>query len=337
MLVKKMLIGITSLVIFLGLFVSCGTVAAEDAYVTLDINPSIDLTVNTKDIVIDANALNEDGDLLLLELDLIGETLEDAIGMIIDKAIDLGFIDIEAAETLVSVSAIATTAEYGETIRNRVMEHVDNAFMDRAMMGKAVAKTQSGSTIAEANELATTPEKLTLAKKACELDDELTIEQAVAMDPVALMARIQTKNAENKGIAQDLKDEFQAARTLIQEEYQPQIQALVAEIAAVAEADGDTTALETELDALRTEFRAELATLRDEYHLDTDAVRAQLQTTYTARISEHAAAVTAFRAQTQTRLNQMRAAIENYQKGITTTHVTSTQTSSTATSGTGGN
>ncbi len=172
---KKILVGIASMAIILGLFVGCGTVAAEDAYVTLDINPSIDLTVNNKDVVIDANALNEDGDLLLLELDLIGEDLEDAIGLIIDKAIDLGFIDIEDAETLVSVSAIATTAEYGETIRNRVMEHVNNAFQDRGMMGKAVVKTQSSGTIAEANELGTTPEKLNLAKKACELDDELTL------------------------------------------------------------------------------------------------------------------------------------------------------------------
>ncbi|MFH0993088.1 MAG: hypothetical protein V1761_01925 [bacterium] len=336
MLFKKMLVGVASLVISLGLFVGCGTVAAEDAYVTLDINPSIDLTVNGKDVVLDANALNEDGDLLLLELDLIGEDLEDAIAMIIDKAIDLGFIDIEAAETLVSVSAIATTAEYGETIRNRVMEQVNAAFQERAMMGKAVAKTQSGSTIAEAADLGTTPEKLNLAKKACELDDELTLEQAVAMETVTLMARIQTKNAENKGIAQDLKDEFQAARALIQDEYQPQIQALVDEIAALAAADGDTSALEAELATLRTEFQTELAALRDEYHTDSQAVREQMQTNYDARINEHATAVAAYRAQTQTRTNQMGNAIENYQKGLTTTNALTSATN-TNTSGTGGN
>ncbi|MFA5007548.1 MAG: hypothetical protein WC509_08845, partial [Candidatus Izemoplasmatales bacterium] len=140
MLFKKSIIGFAMAAILIGLFVGCGTVSADDTYVTLDINPSIDLTVSGNDKVLDANALNEDGEVLLLELDLIGETSADALEMIIDKAIELGFIDIEAAEAVVSVSTISENAELGETVRTRVKESIDEAFMNRGMMGKAMDK-----------------------------------------------------------------------------------------------------------------------------------------------------------------------------------------------------
>ncbi|MDP3130688.1 MAG: hypothetical protein Q8N15_05060 [Bacillota bacterium] len=334
MYLKKVFTTIALTAIAIGLFISCGSVSAEDTYVTLDINPSIDLTISGNDKVLDANALNEDGELLLLELDLIGETSADAIEMIIDKAIDLGFIDIEAAETLVSVSTISANAELGETVRTRIKEHIDEAFMNRGMMGKAVEKAFDGSTVAQAGALGVAPAQYNLAKRACELDDTLTIEEAVAMTPVELMARIKTMKQENKDISQALKDEFQAARDLIKDEYQPQIEALEAQIATLEGEGGDTAALEAELATLLDEFYAELELLRETYHEDSVELQTQTRTQYNARVSENAAAVEAWRTQTQTRKSELEDEIDAYQHGTENTgNVTTNQN----TSGTGGN
>jgi len=336
MLYKKIFIGIASIAILAGLIIGCGTVSADDAYVTLDINPSIDLTVNGKDKVIDANALNEDGELLLLELDLVGENVDDAIALIIDEAINLGFIDIESAETLVSVSAISTTAELGETVRNKIMEHVNNAFKDRGMMGKAVEKAFDGSTVALAGALGVSPAQYNLAMKACELVDDIAIEDAVELTPEELMAMIRTRNQENKDVSQELKDEFQTARALLQDEYMPQIQELEDEIAVLEGEGGDTAAIEAELAALKDEFHAALEELRDQYHTDSVELREQMRTTYNARVSEHAAAVEAWRNQTQERKNDLEDDIDDYQHNTQTTPPVTTQ-ENTATSGTGGN
>jgi len=326
----KLLIGLAMIAMMAIVALGCNTVAAEEAYVTIDINPSIDLTVNDKDKVVDANALNEDGELLLLELDLIGKSYDEAIELILDKAIDLGFIDIESVETVVSVSAVGESAEFGETVRTKVMNKINEAFEERAMMGKAVQKAADESTVAQAGQLGTTPEKLNLAQRACELDDTLVLEDAVAMTAEELMAKIATKKAENKDVSQALKDEFQAARQLIWDEYMPDIQALEEQIEALEATSGDTTELEAQLLTLRTAFQTELAALRDTYHTDSEAETAQIQTEYTARISEHASEVAAFRSQAENRHQTMGDAIAEYQSGTTNTN-TNTNTNTTAT------
>jgi hypothetical protein len=341
MLFKKFFIGIASIAILATLLFACGTVSADDTYVTIDINPSIDLIVSGADKVLAANPLNEDGEMLLLDLDLVGEKSEDAIALIIDEAIDLGFIDIEAEETVVSVSAVSTTAELGETVRNRIMEQVNTAFAERAMMGKAVAKTEDASTVAAADALGVSPALYRLAAKVCELDDAVTMEAATQMTATELMAAIQTRLQENKDVAQELKDAFLAARELIRDEYLPQIEDLEAQIDTLKAEDGDTADLEAQLATLVAEYQAELAALRDEYHTSSETVRTQLRTEMEARISEHAAAVEAWRSQVQTRKADLEDAIANYQNGqddeTTTTETAVTTQENTATSGTGGN
>jgi hypothetical protein len=312
----------------------CTAVEAKEAYLTIDINPSIDLTVNGRDKVIDAGALNEDGEILLADLDLIGKSYAEAIELIIDKAIDLGFIDVEAAETLVSVSSISENAEFGETVRNKVMNKVNDSFQERAMMGKAVQKAASESNVAEAGQYGVTPEKLNLAKRLCELDDTVALEDAVQLTTEELMTRMQTRKQENKTVNQALSDEFFAARQLIWDEFMPQIQSLEEQIAALQATSGDVTALQAELETLRTAFRTAMQALRDQYHTDSEAERTRMRTEAQNRVNEHAQAVAAFRSQAASRRQAMGEAIRQFQSGSQNTQ---TQSGTTSGSTNGGN
>jgi vacuolar-type H+-ATPase subunit I/STV1 len=200
------------------------------------------------------------------------------------------------------------------------------------------------STAAQAGALGVSPAQYNLAKRTCELDDTLAIEDAVVLTPVELMARIKTMKQENKDVSQALKDEFQVARELIKDEYQPQIEALEAQIAVLEGEGGDTAALEAELATLLEAFHAELDLLRTTYHTDSVELQTQTRTEYNARVSEHAAAVEAWRTQTETRKSELEDAINAYQHGTenTGTVTTNLNTSGTATtyentSGTGGN
>nr|WP_289037575.1 anti-sigma factor domain-containing protein [uncultured Allobacillus sp.] len=63
-----------------------------EAYVSIDINPSIELTVNKNDEVIDITGLNKDGTLLINELKWQDEPVVDLAEAIIHKSDELGYL-----------------------------------------------------------------------------------------------------------------------------------------------------------------------------------------------------------------------------------------------------
>jgi len=355
---KKMKYVLSFLFVFTLVFAIAGCtgqaleVSADDTYVTLDINPSVELIVTPKEKVIYANPLNEDGELLLADLDLIGLDLEEAIDLIIEEAINLGFIDLAAEETLVSVSAISQNNTYGELIRNRVKENVNKAFLNRAMMGRAEDKGFTPEFILEAEGYGVTPGFLFLAKKAVEVSDELLLEDALLLTQEELMTIVHEARLAQREVAQALRDEFFAARQLIIEEYLPQIQALEADIALdttelaalVAEKDalvaeialgeGDLVALQAQLETVEAQivldtdalaaleaelavlvaaFHEEMFALRTEFHEQTAAMHAQMMEQRQLRIQEHRAAVEEFMNHMQERKEEREQAIKDYQ------------------------
>ena len=307
----KYVLSFLFLIAAVGLVAGCQatTVSADDSYVTLDINPSIELIVTPKEKVIYANPLNEDGELLLLEIDIIGLDLEEATEIIIDKAIELGFIDVDSEEVYVSVSTINMQAQIGETIQNRVKEAVNEAFKNRAMMGKAVDKDFGSGYVEEANSFGVTPGFYRLAQSAVSNSD-LTLEEALAMTQQELMDLVQTARREKREVSQMLKDEFFAARQLLFDEYLPQIEALEQQI---LESTEDTTELEAQLEALEQELHDKVALLRDEFHAETEALRAEEKAMIQNRVNQFKDAVEQFRNQMQQRRGQVDDEIDEFQ------------------------
>lgn len=309
------------------LIVGCQDVsAAEDAYVTIDINPSIELIVSPKEKVVYANPLNEDGELLLANLDLIGLDLDVALELIIDEAIDLGFIDIDAEETLVSVNTISRDENLGEKIQTRAKEHINNAFMDRAMMGRAQDKGFTPDELAEAESYGVTPGFLKLAKSVIEYDDTILLEDALLLSQQELMDILKEARTANKEMMFALREEFHAQRNEIFNEYHPQIVALEAEIAAlealIEAEEGDLVALQADLDqklldlaALQDTFRQAMEQLRISFQAEIDDEKDQLMIMNQMRIQEHRQAVEAFRNAIQERKGQLIDEIENFQNG----------------------
>lgn len=262
--------------------------AAEDAYVTVDINPSVELIVTPRDKVIYANPLNEDGELLLLNLTLVGLNLDEALELIIDEAIALGFIDVDSEEpAIVSIDVISKNSELGEKVRTQAKEKINNAFVDRAMVGRAEDKGFVPEFLAEAESYGVTPGFLRLAKSAIEVDDLLTLEEAVLLTQEELMDILKEARQANQEVRHQLREEFHAQRQLIFDEFHPQIAVLEEEIAvleALIEAgEGDLEAYQVELDeklaaleALVTEFRQQMTALRTQFHEDSEALRAQM-------------------------------------------------------------
>ena len=73
------------------------------AVVTMDINPSVSLSLNKMGKVIKAEGINEDGKKLLEDNKLKGKSLENAIENISDLVIDNGYFSNENNHILVNV------------------------------------------------------------------------------------------------------------------------------------------------------------------------------------------------------------------------------------------
>jgi len=315
------------------------SVSANDTYVTLDINPSVELIVSPKEKVIYANPLNADAEVLLVDLDLVGLDLDVAIQMIIDTAIELGYIDVDSEETIVSVTAISKDAAIGEKIREQVKAHINNEFKNRALMGRAEDKGFKPEFVVEAEAYGVTPGFLFMAKSVVVFSDEVLLEDALEMTVPELQAILRDAKEAHKEVVSALREEFLAARALIFDEYLPQIQALEADLEAnaeviatleleLAEAEEvdkadiqaeldlalETQAtLEADLEAIKTAFREEFAALREEFHAQSEVLRAEIREMNQYRKAINQARVQEFLSQMQERRQQMQELIERFQ------------------------
>lgn len=290
--------------------IGCTEVSANDTYITMDINPSIELIVNRKDKVIYANALNEDGEVLLAELDLVGMDVEDAIDLIIETATALGYIDPEAEETYVSVSAISKDTAIGDQVREQIKEHINNAFAKRYMMGKAQDKVFVPEFVEEAESYGVTPGFLFMVKTALLADDELLLEDALLLTPEELQAIIRSAKTEMREVSQAIRTEFFTAREALFAEYLPQIQALEE---AIELGEGDVEALTAELEALKLEFKTQLDALRTEFHEETEAIRAQMREVHQQRKDVFEPAMIQHMEEVRNRRQELQEKIEEFQ------------------------
>lgn len=271
----KLISGFVFILAIVGIIVGCAnqSQAATDSYVTMDINPSIELIVSKSEKVTYANALNEDGEVLLAAIELEGMDLDAAIDLVIQTAIELGYIEADAdVETIVQISSTSQDEAQGEQIKERVKAHINFAFEKRAMVGRGQDKEFNSETKAEADAYGVTPGFLFLAKAAVYADDTLTLEAALELEVSALQQIIKETRQEMRDLRVALKDEFIAAREALREEFLVAKAELEAQIEA-AESDEDREALVAELDALIEAHVTAMAELRAEFLVESEALR----------------------------------------------------------------
>lgn len=290
---KKLLTMIS--LVFLGFgLTACATTSPYEAYVTIDINPSVGFIVNEKNVIQETYALNADGEMLLSGLSLQQKSLDTAVEEIIDTAMDLGFIDVEADSTTIQVDAIGDTESIGNKVRKLTQDKIQSKMNERALQANVQNRQYSEAEQAEAGNLGLTPGQYRLMKQALETDPELTETEACEQKPEALMQRMR-EHQETKDIAHAIRDEFHAAKQAIHDEYIPQIQALEAQIKAAQANTEDTTELEAQLLALKEAMHTQMMAVVDQFQADSLAYRNAMAEQRQNRIQEHHDAVMAHR------------------------------------------
>lgn len=173
--------------------------AEAASFVSLDINPSIELTLDKNNKVLSVYGGNEDGQVLLYnEEDLVGIDVETAVEKITSLAVKYGYLDEnnKVVETSVtSVKAKTTekllnqinakvTATAGNLNLNVTCEGLDDAFSLSRKLDQ-IKKQYPDNAAAQS----LTPEKLKLVLSATE-DGSISVETAAELDTSELINRI---------------------------------------------------------------------------------------------------------------------------------------------------
>jgi|GEM_PF-976284 len=145
-------------------------------YVSLDINPSIELGLNAFDTVVSAEAANEDGEAVLDQQDVTNMPVEEAIDALVQEAVDQDFVADDGS------SVIAVTAESEDGDKALVLQEKCATGVNQAMSTKntfaAVYKDCSDLTLrTQAKALGISPGKYKLIKMLQTLDPTITVEQ----------------------------------------------------------------------------------------------------------------------------------------------------------------
>ncbi|PKM66074.1 MAG: hypothetical protein CVU94_07795 [Firmicutes bacterium HGW-Firmicutes-19] len=201
-------------------------VNAYASYVAVDINPSIILTTNPWEKVVEVEALNADAEALLVNLELIGLQVDEAVELIIAEATEMGYIDLLAEGEVAMVTAYnrdKVDEKLSEKIRERVQERLENREMAVHVVGhEAVAEQKE-----LANELGVTLGKVLFVQKLMEKYPELGGDELYAMSIKDIMVKIKDLrgNGPDKAALAEKKELLKLrAENAIQERAQEMVQ-----------------------------------------------------------------------------------------------------------------
>lgn len=242
-------------------------------YTTIEVNPGIGVMVNEQHRVVYAHALNGDGEMVMLQLQLENKPIEDAIDEIVGEMIALKFIDQESVDPKAYFDSIGTNNNAQSQIQTLIQNRLSNAMTGNMISIQTQTRTYTTLETSEATEKGTTPLKLRLIKQAMLADNALLETEALAFSPQSLLEKAKHGAMQMKQIAATLVDAFVEARQAIQAIYLPQIQSLNEQIATAIANSEDPASLELALATLRAEMIAEIQALVLEFRQQTVQAR----------------------------------------------------------------
>ena len=149
---------------------------AVSARVSLDVNPSVEIQVNKNERVLDVVALNEDGKVIVGDMDFSGSDIDVAVNALVGSMMRNGYLSDMANSILVTVSGRDTTRD--AALQARITEEIERILagysVDGAILSQVLVEDKSLEAIAK--EYGITPGKARL------------IEEIIASNPLYTIA-----------------------------------------------------------------------------------------------------------------------------------------------------
>ncbi len=143
---KKLIKGIVGIAaafaIIIGGFFAIRNINRNEAVystVTLDVNPSIEITATDKEKIINVKALNDDAEKVIGKMDFEDSSLEVAVNAIIGSMVKNGYIDELSNSILISVDC--KKAEDGKKLEEKLNKDIDDILKNNKLSGAVLSQT----------------------------------------------------------------------------------------------------------------------------------------------------------------------------------------------------
>ncbi len=174
---RKSLAMACSIVIVVGLSIfGYNVYQTPVAYVSLDINPSIELGLNTFNTVIAATSFNADGQKVLADENVVGSGLDQAIDALVGSASEHGFIAKDGS-TVISVTSESDNIIVGEKIQSIAENGARVALNRKKDLAAIYLENIPLQKHFDARGQGISPGKLNLIHKIQMLDSKVTVDQ----------------------------------------------------------------------------------------------------------------------------------------------------------------
>lgn len=260
-----------------GLLLAACTTATVDAatYIGVDINPSIEFTVDENNEVVTFKLLNEDAEIVAADLDFVGMDFEEALELYLDAAVEAGYLDVNREDNAILLTVANEDSEVEEQIRERIREKTNKVFHKHSIGGAIIeAEIDNEEILALAEQYEVSPGKVRIAI-AAQLSDpeaELDLAELVTLSVRELMQLI---HADHQEAMNAFKQERRTERLEVKEALKEQLRARIQEHKEQVENEEYTPMTNEEKEVLRNEFMDNAQQKREEYQARMQEQREQ--------------------------------------------------------------
>lgn len=145
------------------------------SYLSLDINPSVELGVNTFGKVVSAAAYNGDGKTILDAQNVTGADVKDAVSTLVRSAAQKGFV-AEDGSTVIAVTSETDSSATAAALQDAAAQGADSAVKSEGDTATVQKENVALARRDEARRLGITPGKLNLIQKLQALDPSITVD-----------------------------------------------------------------------------------------------------------------------------------------------------------------
>lgn len=171
------------------------------SYLSLDINPSVELGINPFGKVVSATAYNADGSTILKGQNLMNSSVQDAVKALVQSADKKGFIAKDGS-TVISATSETDNSTTASELQNEAENGADEAVESEG--AKATVQTENVALERrdEARKLGVSPGKLNLIEKLQKLDPSITVDQYKDAKVTDIMKKFVELKKEQNGSSQ---------------------------------------------------------------------------------------------------------------------------------------
>lgn len=197
------------------LFIGSGFAYATPAsYLSVDINPSVELGINTFGLVVSAEALNKDGEDVLSGIDVKGTKAKKAVNIIVDAATDKGYLKDDGS-SVVLITAADDDKEKADKLTREAEEGTKDALAENGTSAEVSQAVISQARRDAAIEADISPGKMNLIQKlweATENDGVAATEDDFTKDVIFDFAKAEFGESDKTYAESSVKDIMKAIK-----------------------------------------------------------------------------------------------------------------------------